>query len=332
MVRKMKMWKALLIALLGSLVTAFLGFFQFGKSSSAKEMAGRFSDLDSRKIADAHWPPPPIPGDTDGDMILDTEEAALGLFNPYDPDQNTYKVIDGPELAYQLERIIDRLPFWKSGDPAPTEIVKIDNSQWGIEYCEVCGEEVNMGFLRIYNPWKEIHCDVHHIAMHYLHHGSFAYDGTINDGRIEVDLLNRVLGDDHQLDVNNDSDGDLLSDSEESALGRDPYNADESGNFRVDGEDMSVRMAAKIDKLPFGPLPDEVYKEECIAYGIEYCEICGKEYNMGYLSITDPIKALTVEIPFVGVHYMEHGSFSFEGTVNEGRGDVETLHEIFDDV
>lgn len=332
MVRKLKMWKALLITLLSGLVTAFLGLIHSGKSSSANDLAGPFPDLDPKKISDAHWPPPPVPGDTDGDLILDTEEAALGLLNPYDPDQNTNRVIDGPELAYQFERIIDNLPEWKQGDPAPTEIVKIDHSQWGIENCEVCGAEVNMGFLRIYNPWKEIYHDVHHIAMHYLHHGSFAFDGTINDGRIEVDLLNTVLDDDHQVDVAGDSDGDLLSDSEETALGRDPLNADESGNLRADGEDLALRFADKIDKLPLGPLPDEVYKEECIAYGVEFCEICGKEYNMGYLEITDPIKGLSVEIPFVGVHSMEHGSFSFDGTTNEGRADVTTLHEILKDV
>jgi glyoxylate utilization-related uncharacterized protein len=53
---------------------------------------------------------------------------------------------------------------------------------------------------------------------------------------------------------------------------------------------------------------------------------------MGYLEVVHPQKGITVEVPYISLHYMEHGSFSFEGTVNQGRVDLVKLHKILKDV
>ncbi len=329
MTRKLKLWKALVLTMLGGLISTFLGLFHFGKTSEAQEMKAPPSG-EARRLYDNHWLPTPIPGDADQDLILDAEETALGL-DPGNPDQNRSGVIDGPELADMLDDVIDGLPYWNPGQPDPAEIVKTDFIQYGVELCHICGAEVNMGFLRITNPWNKTSVDIHYIAMHYLHHGSFEYDGTLHQGRIDVEELNRVLEDLHRLPVSSDTDGDLLSDSEEIGIGTDPADADENGNFKADGVDEAGAMKLKIDLLPYGPLPDKVYKIDNPVWGDENCEICGEAVNMGFLEITDPVKGLTLAIPYIGLHYMDHGSYSYNGTINDGRVDVVQLHEILKD-
>ena len=111
-------------------------------------------------------------------------------------------------------------------------------------------------------------------------------------------------------------------------MGMDPLHPDENGNFVKDGPDKAFLMMKKIDLLPYGPLPDAVYKVDHKVWGIETCEICGETVNMGSLEVTDPVKGFQVFIPYVGLHYMEHGSLSFDGSTNTGRVDVEILFEI----
>jgi hypothetical protein len=329
MVRKLKLWKAVLLTILGGLVTTILGFLHLGKTSQAQEVSAP-SPHDSRCLWDNHWRAGPVAGDTDRDFIKDTEESALRL-DPLDPDQNRSRVIDGPELAGMFTGVIGGLPTWQAGQPSPTETVKIDYVQYGVEHCAICGAEVNMGFLKIWNPLKNLTLDIPYIALHYLKHGSFGYGGSVHQGRIDVYALNEVLEDLHLLPVAGDTDGDLLMDQEELDIGTDPADRDENGNFIGDGMDQASIMFEKIDVLPYGPLPDRSYKVDHMVWGQENCEICGHTVNMGFLEVTDPVKGLTVNIPYIGLHYMEHGSFSFDGTVNDGRADVADLHEILKD-
>lgn len=335
MVRKLRWWRALFLTALGGMVCTLLGAFQLGKASKSQGARNGASQTGNRAPTDAyrydpHWLACPIPGDTDGDLLLDLEEVAFGLLDPQDPDQNSNHLIDGPEIAYRLESVIDGLPWWNGVDPPPPEISKIDYGQNGVEQCEVCGASVNMGFIKICNPWNGVELDVQYIALHYLEHGSYAYDGTLHDGRIDVTQLRTVLADLHQHPVNGDTDGDLLEDVEELAVGTDPLDPDENGDLEEDGLDLASRMCAQIDQLPWGPLPDRVYRQEHLAWGLENCEVCGEVYNMGFLEITDPVRGLTVAIPLVGVHHLEHGSFTYDGTVNDGRVDVATLHDILE--
>ena len=330
MVRKLKLWKAILLAVLGGLVTTILGFLHLAKTSQAQEVSAA-SPQDPRRLWDNHWRAGPVAGDTDKDFIKDTEEHALRL-DPLDPDQNQSRVIDGPELAGMFTGVIDALPVWHSGQPSPAGTVKINYVQYGVEHCAICGAEVNMGFLQIWNPLKDLTFDIPYIALHYLKHGSFGYGGSIHQGRIDVDALNEVLEDPHLLPLIDDADGDLHRDQEELEIGTDPVDRDENGNFIGDGMDHSSLMSEKIDGLPYGPFADRPYKVDHMVWGQENCEICGHTVNMGFLEVTDPIKGLSVNIPYIGLHYMEHGSFSYDGSVNDGRADVADLHEILKDV
>jgi hypothetical protein len=211
------------------------------------------------------------------------------------------------------------------------EIVKTHYLVWGSENCEVCGELVNMGFLRITNPLKDVQIDLPYVSLHYLRHGSFVYDGTVHDGRIDLQHLIEVLGDAHLLPVLGDSDGDLLEDAEELAIGSDPLDGDEDGGLVADGQEKARAMREAIDLLPQGPLPDRVYKIDYLFFGSEDCEVCGEHHNMGWVEVTDPIGQRSVSIPYIGLHYMEHGSLSYDGTLHDGRVDVAMLHEILED-
>jgi len=326
MARKFKLWRAFFLSLYGGLVALVLGVFQPREEAQAQKATTHIPG-DALQLWNQHWLPTPLLLDGDQDLIFDAEEITLGL-DLHDPDENRSRVIDGPELAEKYEEIIDGLPYWNPPDPPPNGIVKTDYKVWGVEFCEVCGHCVNMGFLRIYNPWKDISIDVHYIALHYLRHGSYNFDGTINEGRIDLERLDAVLEDLHRLKVNNDSDGDLLADDEELGIGSDPYEHDENGNFVRDGVDRTVLVNTQIDLLPFGPLSDRVYRLNHPTFGEETCEVCGEVVNMGCLEITDPLNGLTVNIPYIGLHYMQHGSFSYDGTTNDGRVDVVLLESI----
>ena len=340
MVRRIRLWKALLFAALGGLTGALLSAFQSARTSrpqgvsppphSSAGGAGPHGRMGA-SLFDPHWLPNPLPGDSDWARILDAEEVAFGILDPHDPDQDSNQELDGLELARLLGEVIDVLPWWAPPDPAPEEIVKIDYSQWGMELCDVCGEQVNMGFIRVYNPWKDLGVDLHFIGMHYLRHGSFVFDGSLHEGRIDAARLHDVLDDLHRLRVTPDADGDLLENGEEVAIGTDPLEPDENGNFVEDGRDLAATMLAQLELLPSGPLPDRVYKVDNMAFGLENCEICGGVYNMGFLEITDPVKQLSAMVYYVALHHMEHGSFAFDGTVHDGRVDVPRLHEILKD-
>lgn len=333
MVRKLRWWRALFLTALGGVVCSLLGAFQLGKASKSQGASPGSGPTGSHTPTgplryDPHWLACPIPGDGDGDLLLDLEELAYGLLDPLDPDQNANRLIDGAEVAYRLERVIDGLPWWNGVDPPPPVISKVDCSQNGLERCEVCGATTNMGFIRIHNPWNGRELDVDFIALHYLRHGSYVYDGTVHDGRLDVTRLLSVLADLHRHAVQVDTDGDLLADPEETLIGFDPLDPDENGDLEADGPDLAAWMGERIAALPEGPLPDRVYKEEHLAFGLENCEVCGEVYNMGFLEITDPVRGLTVNVPMVGMHHLEHGSFTYDGMVHDGRIDVPTLYDI----
>jgi len=316
----------MLWAVIGGALSSVLAFFHMGKAATAQS-AQNVPVGGQQSRFDRHWLRLPLPGDSDQDLLLNGEEEALGL-DPFDPDENQSGTIDGPEVARKYDEIVAGLPLWDEEDPPPTEIVKTEHLAFGLETCDVCGLEVNMGFVRVYNPWHDLAIDIPFIGLHYLEHGSFSHDGSIHEGRIDVALLDRVLDDLHRLPVGLDSDNDLLADAEELLIGFDPLDPDENGNFVRDGIEMATAMRDAIEGLPYGPLPDQTYKVDHPAYGLENCEICGTVHNMGFLEITDPVQDLTVGVPYVGLHAMEHGSLSFDGTVNEGRADVTTLWSI----
>ena len=65
--------------------------------------------------------------------------------------------------------------------------------------------------------------------------------------------------------------------------------------------------------------------------GLERCDICGQNVNMGYWLITNSNLRLSLEVPVITLHYMEHGSLSYAGDVHgKGRIDVTLLKKILE--
>jgi len=165
----------------------------------------------------------------------------------------------------------------------------------------------------------------------------------VHEGRLDVAALLQALEicfpcdpNEHQLDVDgNDLDGDLLTDSEELAAGYNLYSADQDNDLVSDGIELARQCAEVIDALPVyepnRPDVNEPYKVNFFQRGLEWREICGKSVNMGYWQVINPNLGLSIEVPVIVCHYMEHGSFSYWGDVHgKGRIDVALLVKILE--
>jgi len=147
--------------------------------------------------------------------------------------------------------------------------------------------------------------------------------------------LNKALGhtpDDHELPVAQDADSDLLANKEELAIGYRVFEPDQNHNEIPDGVELAKRCAADINELPvydqYGDEaePNETYKINLLFRGLETCDICGTTVNMGGVVIVNPALNLTypepspfgllVYLPYISLHYMEHGSFSYAGDIH----------------
>ena len=282
----------------------------------------------------------PVKQDMDGDFLADREEFAIG-YKPFVADQNRNGTLDGLELATRCAAIIAQLP-WEA-DAAPGATYKWHAPQFGLETCEICGQTVNMGPAGILNPRLGVVVKCPLIAMHYMEHGSFSYDGDVQRGRIDVPALMRALElrfpgepDEHQLPVSaNDLDGDLLTDNEELAAGYNLYDADQDQDLMPDGIDLARQCAEVIEALPVhepnAPGVNELYKASFMQRGIELCGICGESVNMGYWQVINPQIHYSIEVPDIVCHYMRHGSFSYSGNLHgKGRIDVALLARILE--
>jgi len=278
--------------------------------------------------------------DADADLLSDREEFAIG-YKPFVADQNRNGTLDGLELATHCAAIIAQLP-WQA-DAAPGATYKWHTAQKGIETCDICGETVNMGPAGIANPKLGLNVDCPLIALHYMEHGSFSFAGNVHTGRIDVPALMRAVElrfpgepDEHQLPVaGDDLDGDLLTDNEELAAGYNLYDADQDNNLVPDGIELAQQCAEIIEALPVhepnAPGVDELYKASFMQRGIELCEICGESVNMGYWQVINPNLGLSIEVPDIVCHYMQHGSFSYWGDRHgKGRIDVALLAKILE--
>lgn len=284
----------------------------------------------------------PVSQDADADLLADTEEVTLG-YCPFNPDQNRNQIPDGVDLAKYCFADINDLPVWdpSSGKPEPNEPYKtIVAAAFGIETCAVCGkDDIVMIEWEVVNPENGIRVRFTDMGMHYLKHGSFTYhslDDWSGKGRLDVPALVQALEltlsfdpNDHQLPVPQDADADLLSNREELAIGYRMFNPDQNRNQIPDGVELAKRSAEVIDRLPQigpeDPPPNETYKVEHQARGNENCLVCGVPINMGTLEIINPPLGVRVEFPILSLHYMGHGSFSYDGTTNTGRTNVPLL-------
>lgn len=279
--------------------------------------------------------------DADADLLADKEEIAIGYL-VFKADQNRNQIRDGVELAKRCEVVIEQLP-WEDEVTDPNQTYKWCMLQYGLETCDVCGATVNMGPAGIVNPRLGLHVDCPLIAIHYMEHGSFGYEGDVHKGRLDVAALSRALEirfpydpNEHQLAVDGDDlDRDFLTDNEELAAGYDLYNSDQDNDLTADGIELARQCAEVIDALPVyepnKPDVNEAYKVNFLQRGLEWCEICGESVNMGYGQVVNPNLGLSIEVPVIVCHYMEHGSFSYSGDVHEkGRIDVALLVKILE--
>lgn len=136
--------------------------------------------------------------------------------------------------------------------------------------------------------------------------------------------------DPHQLPLSTweDTDQDGLTNDEESLLGRNPAAADEDGNEVLDGVDLARLLSLAIDGLPTKPSETDTYVVSHLTFGEETCNVCGASVNMGLLEIVRPLENQSVSVPLIAKHFLEHGSFSYDGTEHAGRVNVALLHTL----
>ncbi|MCK4294152.1 MAG: hypothetical protein KAY65_13215 [Planctomycetes bacterium] len=292
----------------------------------------------------------PVAADADADLLADAEEAALAYLD-FEPDQNRNGTSDGVELAKLCAADINDLPF--EGEAGPDETYKREHWTFGLETCDYCPTQVNMGFVEIVNPKHHLTVACPFISLHYMEHGSFSYAGTVHSGRLDLPALLQALElrlpyepNDHQLPVAQDADADLLAGKEELAIGYKPFDPDQNRNEIPDGIELAKRCAAVVAELPSYPLwptpPDtnEIYKVEHALDGLERCYVCGQDIHMGGWEIINPKLAMKYPdpndpldrmfLPDLALHYMQHGSFDCYGHDHKGRVNIPRLLRVLE--
>ena len=296
-----------------------------------------------------------VGGDSDADQLADVEEFTIG-YRPFNSDQNRSEIPDGVELAKRAAAAIEDLPSYVPGTlmPIPNSTYKIQYALFGIEHCDICGLQVNMGGYQIINPKLDLSYPdsndplegafLPELALHYMEHGSFDCFGDVHQGRVDISRLLRVLElrfpnepNEHRLALEgSDYDGDLITDNEELAAGYNLYNADQDEDLVPDGIELAIQCAEIIDALPVqdpnGPeILHALYKKSFLQRGLENCEICGTTVNMGYWQITNSTLGFSMEVSEIELHYMQQGSFSFAGDVHgKGRIDLALLAKVLE--
>jgi len=292
--------------------------------------------------------------DADADLLSNREEYAIG-YRSFTADQNRNQIPDGIELAQRCAAVVNELPSYVPGTmmAIPNRTYKIQHALFGIERCDVCGQEINMGGWEVINPVLNLGYPdpndpldgafLPDLALHYMEHGSFDCLGDTHQGRVDITRLLRVLElrfpyepNEHQLSIQeSDLDEDFLADSEELVAGYNLYDADQNGTIVPDGIELAKQCAEVIEALPIfdpnGPEVNAIHKVDFLQRGLELCEVCGELVNMGYCQITNLKLGLSIEAPYIVSHYMRHGSFSYSGNVHgKGRINVPLLAKILE--
>jgi hypothetical protein len=115
----------------------------------------------------------------------------------------------------------------------------------------------------------------------------------------------------HMLPIAGDSDSDGLKDVEEWFFNTQSNVPDSDGNGSPDGHDVARMLWKKVNALSRTPLTNKAYATEVIAKGLVRCDICGEAVNMGFLLVVNPIENTSVALPFLAIHFMEHGGLAF---------------------
>ncbi len=270
--------------------------------------------------------------DADDDGLRDAEEPPFHT-DPALRDTDGDALIDGIDHARDLRAQLDALPHVGSVEAGPKDRpFVVEHPMDGVERCPRCGELVVMDVWEVINPVTGARLAVPSMALHHLLHGGFRWQGGQlmgGAGRADPRQLQAVLtgqGGKHLLDVAPDADADLLTDAEELALGTDPEAPDEDANQVPDGVDLARDVAGEIALLPTGPSTTRAYRVDFLLRGLEQCDACGTNVNMGHLVVCNPLAGLYAKVPFIGLHFLEHGSFAYAGDVHgNGRAAVRLL-------
>ena len=271
--------------------------------------------------------------DLDGDYLTYPEEILLGTHLAYPAAE----IPNGPEEALKFIAIINSLPEIASESCCYVQ----HNLTYGIENCQVCGETFNMGYVTIHNPMRDISIDIPYVGLHYMEHGSFSFDGTVNFGRVDIKLLKEVLAhydtDHFSIETSNDADADGLRDDYEDYFDTLMDNSDSNNNGLLDGAELAERFIETIAKLPVVHRGEKLLrKSPYVDYmemdGVENCDICGMAINMGEVRIVNPMQRKSMTFPIVALHYLAHGRFAYKANWISGEVDARQLSAIFKDV
>ncbi|MGQ9852244.1 MAG: T9SS type A sorting domain-containing protein [Candidatus Oleimicrobiaceae bacterium] len=276
--------------------------------------------------------PPEVDGEDDG--LPDASEERLA-FSALVADTDGNGVVDGLEVSLNWAAEINALPSVCACAPPADRVYRVEHQAKGLEACSVCGALVNMGCLEIVNPMERFVVEMPYIALHYLEHGSFAYEGSVHGRGLEepraIDCALRSPGGYHQLAVEGDSDGDGLRDNEEATLGTNPAVPDSDGDGLSDGTSFAWRLYEAVQGLPSEPREDGPYVRHMMVRGVEQCTICGQWVNMGYMRVINPALNDSLDLPYIGLHALEHGAFTYDGTLHsKGRLDPLRLAQLLD--
>ena len=127
----------------------------------------------------------------------------------------------------------------------------------------------------------------------------------------------------HYIAVPGDPDRNGLTAAEEVYLGT-YASGSQSDNCRT----FATLYKSFIDSLPDTVRTDRAYRINTYMRGVIQCPVCGRTINMGYITIVHPLRGLSMDIPCMGLHFMEKGFFSWGTGEDHQRIDIDTLKKI----
>jgi hypothetical protein len=253
----------------------------------------------------------PLPDDINHNGLSYAEEVYLGSYT-YGLEEDCQK------YAMYFKTIIDSLPDSVKTD----QTYKIEHRQRGVVPCPICGEYINMGYVQIVNPLRNLEINIPFLGLHFMENGYFSYGSNESSERVDIDTLKRILypyDPQHLLPVTGDSDGDGLTDSEEDSLRLNPNNIDSDGDGVPDGAQIAEQLVRLYPQLKETVDPIHSYIQLHLTWGTESCHICGSFHNMGFIEIINPENKRSCQLPFLGLHTLAHGSFAFDGDVHQNQ-------------
>ena len=255
-----------------------------------------------------------LPGDININGLSYSEEIYVGAYEEYNISH------DCQRFAKLFKSIIDTLPNTSQTDRA----FRIDNMMRGVIQCPKCGITINMGYVTVINPLRNLQMDIPYMGLHFMEKGFFSYGSDEDYQRVNIDTLKKIIDPydaAHCYVVEGDKDGDGLTDAEEDSL----WIASTADNpdFNFDGLPDGAGIAEELIRL-FPKLkeqPDGLHSSIRFipTWGSETCQICGSIQNMGYIEITNPENNRVHQIPYIGLHAMAHGSFAYNGTTHPNQ-------------